>query len=117
MLESKKTPIWYCRRLTPSDPDYVEGFDLFALPVKRRINLRSLNGELLLTTGGEINRKNLVAKLYAREPEYREGDRCYIYAPLPEEPNIMCEGADYRVTSVLPDHGVTEVIFERLVTE
>jgi hypothetical protein len=113
MLERNKKPLYYCHRLNPGDEGYTEGFELFATPVVRYLNFKSLSGEAMLTTGGEVNKKDLVAKLYSGEPQYFENDRCYVYKIPPVEFDPFCSDADYRVTAILPAKNVVEVIFER----
>lgn len=114
MLERNKKPLYYCRRLTPSDSGYVDGMETFAAPVLRYLNYKSLSGEMMLETIGEVNSKNLVAKMPLGGDTYTEGDRCYVYVKPPETADPLCTDADYRVSSVLPGTMVTEIILERM---
>jgi len=114
MLERNKKPLYYCRRLTAADADYQDGLDLFAAPVKRYLNYKSLSGETSLETIGEVNTKNLIAKLPAGTDEYVETARCYVYKTLPAEFDTFCNDADYKITSVLPINHTVEIVFERM---
>ena len=114
MLERNKKPLYYCRRLIPSDADYVDGMETFAAPVLRYLNYKSFSGEMMLETIGEINSKNLVAKMPLGGDAYTEGDRCYVYAKPPDTVDSLCTDADYRVSSVLPGTAVTEIVLERM---
>lgn len=114
MLERNKKPLYYCRRLTPADADYQEGMELFAVPVLRYLNYKSLSGEVSLETIGEVNSKNLIAKQLSGGDTYIEGDRCYIAKKPPDPFNPLCADADYKITSVLPINHTVEIIFERM---
>ena len=116
MLERNKKPLYYCHRLTPADADYQEGMELFAVPVLRYLNYKSLSGEVSLETIGEVNSKNLIAKQFSGGDTYTEGDRCYVYTKPPETANPLCTDADYRVSSVLPGTAITEIILERMAS-
>lgn len=113
MRERGKRPLYYCRRLTPADAGYQEGMETFTAPVLRYLNFRSLDGETSLLSGGEVNSKNLIAKVPAEADRYFEKDRCYIYTEPPTNPDPLCKGADYAVATVLPNHRTVEVILER----
>lgn len=115
MLERNKKPIYYCRRLMPGDVGYVEEMELFAEPVLRYLNYKSVSGEATLETVGEVNGKNLIAKKVAGGDTYTENDRCYVNMKPPEEYDAFCHGADYRVASVLPVNRTVEVILEKVV--
>lgn len=117
MLERNKKPIYHCRRLTPADPEFVEGMELFAPPVLRYLNYKSVSGEATLETVGEVNSKNLIAKLLYGGETYTENDRCYVNVKPPVEHDMFCNDADYRVSSVLPVNRVVEVILEKVMTE
>lgn len=116
MLERNKKPLYYCRRLTPSDVGYVDGMETFEAPVLRYLNYKSLSGEMMLETIGEVNSKNLVAKMPLGGDTYTEGDRCYVYAKPPDMADPLCADADYKVKSVLPGTMVTEIILERMAS-
>ena len=107
MLERNKKPLYYCERYIEND------VELFRPPVVRYLNFKSISGEAMLTTGGEVNKKDLVGKIYVGEPQYFENDRCYIYKTPPEIFDPLCSDADYRVTAVLPVKNVVEVLLER----
>lgn len=108
MLERNKKPLYYCRRLT-----HDETGETFAAPVLRYLNYKSLSGEMTLETIGEVNSKNLIAKMPIGGDTYTEGDRCYVYAKPPETADPVCADADYKVTSVLPGTMMAEIVFER----
>jgi hypothetical protein len=108
MLERNKKPLYYCERFIQDDVEQ------FKAPVKRYLNFKSISGEAMLTTGGEVNTKDLVGKLYSGEPQYIENDRCYVYKTPPTEFDPLCSDADYRVKAVLPAKNVVEVVLERL---
>lgn len=114
MLQRLKRCIYHCHRLREGENGYQREFDLFCNPVPRWINIRGVSGELSLATGGELNTKNLIAKVVGVCP-YQEGDRCYIDVRPPREHDAMCNTADYKVVSVLRVHNVSEVVFERTV--
>lgn len=90
--------------------------EAFAAPVLRYLNYKSLSGEMMLETIGEVNSKNLVAKMPLGGDTYTEGDRCYVYVNPPETADPLCTDADYRVSSVLPGTAVTEIILERMAS-
>lgn len=114
MLERNKKLLYYCRRLTPSDAGYQEGMELFAAPVLRYLNYKSLSGEATLETVGEVNSKNLIAKQFSGGDTYTENDRCYIDKKPPEPYDPLCADANYKITSVLPHHWTEEIVLERL---
>ena len=114
MLERNKKPLYYCRRLTSGDTGYVDGTETFAAPVLRYLNYKSLSGEMMLETIGEVNSKNLVAKMPHGGDTYTEGDRCYVIVKPPDKADQLCTDADYRVLSVLPGTAVTEIVLERM---
>lgn len=116
MLERNKKPLYYCRRLTPADADYVDGMETFAPAVLRYLNYKSLSGEMMLETIGEVNSKNLIAKMPLGSDTYTEGDRCYVYVKPPETADPLCTDTDYRISSVLPGTAVAEIIFERMAS-
>lgn len=113
MLERNKKPLYYCRRLTFTDAGYDESNETFAAPVKRYLNFKSLSGETSLETAGEVNSKNLIAKLPAETDEYTEKSRCYIYAAPPATVDPLCSDADYTIKSVLPINHTVEIVLER----
>lgn len=112
MLQRLKRPIYHCHRLVEGENGFQKGFDLFSPPVQRMINIRGINGELLIVTGGELDVRNLVAKIRGPCP-YREGDRCYVAVAPPESHDSMCSKADYRIASVSRVHNTAEVVFEK----
>jgi hypothetical protein len=114
MLERNKKPIYYCRRLTPSDSGYVDGVETFEAPVLRYLNFKSLSGETTLETVGEVNNTNLIAKHIISSETYTEGDRCYVNVKPPEPYDPLCNNADYKVKSVLPVNRTEEIVFERM---
>lgn len=114
MLQRLKRCIFHCHRIREGEDGFQRGFDLFRKPVPRRLNIRSVSGELSLVTGGELNNRNLIAKIRGPCP-YQEGDRCYINARPPREHDAMCNTADYKIVSVLRGHDVSEVIFEKVM--
>jgi len=115
VLERNKKPLYYCRRLTPTDTGYQDGMELFEPPVQRYLNYKSLDGETSLVTTGEVNTKNLIAKLYDGTDQYEEKDRCYVYKAPSVPFDAFCNDADYVIKSVLPEHNVVEIVFERIV--
>ncbi len=118
MLNRFNRQVYYCRRLTPEDEGYQEGIDLFELPVLRRLNVRSVSGEAVLVSGGELSQKTLVAKLPVKNPDvYYENDRLFVYASPPDTDSFdpADPKADYRITSVLQGFNVVEIILERMV--
>lgn len=114
MLQRLKRCIFHCHRIREGEDGYQRGLDLFCKPISRMINIRGVSGELSLVTGGELNTKNLIAKVAGPCP-YQEGDRCYIDVRPPKEHDVMCNSADYKVVSVLRVHNVSEVVFEKTV--
>lgn len=118
MLNRLSRPIYYCYRLQPQDEGYTEGMELFRAPVKRWLNIRSISGEAVLLSGGELTEQRLVAKFSANRPDkYNENDRLLIGKEPSTEFDPIDPGANYRVTSVSLGHNVTEIIMERLVSE
>ena len=114
MLERNKKPLYYCHRLTPADADYQEGMELFAVPILRYLNYKSLSGETSLETIGEVNSKNLIAKQFSGGDTYTEGDRCYIVKKPSAPFDPLCADAEYKITSVLPINHTVEIVFERM---
>lgn len=114
MLERNKKPLYYCRRLTPADTDYVDGMETFFPAVLRYLNYKSLSGEMMLETIGEVNSKNLIAKMPLGGDTYTEGDRCYINVEPPETADPLCADADYRVISASRGSRTAEIVFERM---
>lgn len=112
MLQRLKRCIYHCHRFREGEDGYQRGLDLFCKPVSRWINIRGVGGELSLASGGELNTKNLIAKVVGACP-YQEGDRCYIDVRPPKKHDAMCNLADYKVVSVLHVHNVSEVVFEK----
>lgn len=106
MLERNKKPVYYCKRYIEND------LEMFKPPTLIYLNYKSVSGEASLTTGGEVNTKNLIAK--AVNGDFSENDRCYMNVSPPKEYDPFCSKADYRVVSVLKSHRVTEIILERL---
>lgn len=116
MLERLKKPISYCRRLKPGDDGYLDGIESFAPPVKRLLNYRSISGEALLLSGGEVKTETLSARMPVGDPDaYREGDRAFIKAQASGDFDPVDPGCDFRVASVREAHGIREILFERLV--
>lgn len=111
MMEALKQPIYYCRRIKEGEEGYTEGFELFHPPEKRWLNMRDLDGETQLVTGGEIKTRNIIAKRVWQD--YEEKARCYIGKEPPEEFNPLCEDANYEVLSVDVVNRVKTVIFNR----
>lgn len=116
MREGSKRPLYYCRRLTQVDSGYVDGMETFAAPVLRYLNFRTLDAETMLETIGEVNTKNLIAKQLIGGDTYSENDRCYINVSPPTQFDPLCADADYKVTSVLPNHRTEEIVFERMTS-
>lgn len=110
MLSRNKKPVYYCRR-RPTDEDDVERF---YPPEKIFLNYRAVSGGLLLESGGEINSRNLIAKITGDAGNYSENDRAYVHVIPPGEHDELCSDADYVLKSVLESRNVTELIFERL---
>lgn len=116
MREGSKKPLYYCRRLKDGDEGYVEGMETFSAPVLRYLNFRTLDAEMMLQAAGEVNTKNLIAKQLIGGDSYVEGDRCYVYVAPPTTADPLCDGADFRVSSVLPMHRVEEIVLERMAS-
>lgn len=114
MLERNKKPLYYCRRLKEGDAGFQEGMELFAVPVLRYLNFKSLSGEAALETVGEVNSKNLIAKQLTGGDAYTENDRCYIEKEPPDPYDSFCNDADFKVVSVLPVNRTEEIVFERM---
>jgi hypothetical protein len=116
MREGTKRPLYYCRRLTPTDAGYQDGMETFAAPVLRYLNYKAIDGESTLQTIGEVDNKHLIAKQLSGGESYVENDRCYINRAPPATPDALCAGADYRVSSVLLIHRTEEIVFERMAS-
>lgn len=115
MREDKKREIYHCRRLRRGETGFCEGCTLYTPPVQKRMALRAVSAETMLLTGGELSVKRLVAKLPTAANTFCEGDKCYVFAPLPKEADAMCKTADFKVISVQSAHTFTEIILESVV--
>ena len=116
MLNRLNRRIWYCRRIQPGEEGYQEGAALYRPPVPRLLNVLPVSGETILASGGELSEHYLKARLTAGSPEgYEEQDIVFIYRRPAGEFDPADPGGDYAVQSVLPGHGVTELILRELV--
>lgn len=116
MLNRYKWHIHYCRRLESWESGYVEGMEIFAPPIERRINLTPISSELILESGGDLNTQYLRGKLPASYPDkYVEGDRCYVHTYPPAEHNAENPGCDYVVETVKEAHRTVEIMLRKLV--
>ena len=116
MLNRLNRTIYYCYRLHPDDEGYLEGVEQFREPEKRMLHFRSVSGEAILLSGGEISEKRIVAKTssYSKE-KYFENDRLYIGINPPETFDPLDPRANYRIISVSVNPNVQEIVMERMV--
>lgn len=115
MKQQLKKKVYHCHRVKEGESGFVAGFDKYLPPIEKWLSIRSVSGEAILVTGGELNNRNLICKLPSAINDFSENDRCYIGVIPPQKYDFMCNGADYRVVSVLTSFGFTEIIFERVV--
>lgn len=116
MLNRLKRAVYYCRRIQPGEEGYLDGISLFRPPELRIINLLPVGGETILASGGELSEHYLKARLPTKsQDQYYERDLIFVYLPAPKSFDPADPGADYTVKSVLPGHGVTELILQELV--
>lgn len=118
MLNRYNRLVYLCQRLGPEEDGYQEGIDLFHPPVSKRLNLRSVSGEAILVSGGELAEKTLIARMPEHmTKDFRENDRVFVHkTPSAEEEfDPAAPGGDYRVVSVLPGFQLTEIILERVI--
>ncbi len=115
MKQARKQRIYHCKRIKKDDPAYREGFDLYRNPVSKAVSLRAVGSDFLFAPGGELKSGSLIVKLPALQCDFAENDRCYVFAPLPQKPDVLCKGADYRVVSVSRSQRFAEVLLERTV--
>ena len=116
MLNRLSQSVYYCRRLEAQDEGFEENLEAFAPPVKRWMNIRSVSGEAVLLSGGELTEQRIVAKIYGPHC-YHENDRLFVGKSLPAEFDPIAPNANYRIVSVSINHQITELIMEKLVGE
>lgn len=116
MLNSLKQPIYYCRRLQPQDEEYIEGITTFFAPKKRWLNIKTIDSEAVLLSGGEANQSTLIAKISNMNPDtYFENDQVFVDSIPPENFDPNDTKANYRITSVKKSHRVTEIIMKKMI--
>ena len=117
MLNRFKPIVWYCKRLTEGDEGYEnDGVDRFSAPIQRFLNYRYLSSELALASGGEINSGILTARQLRGHPDkYYEGDLLYVDKEPENSFDPIEPGANYRITSVMPNHNIMTILAEKKI--
>lgn len=116
MLNRLNRPVYYSKRIQSGEENYQEGIETFAAPIKRFLHFRSISGEAVLLTGGELSEKRLVSRISSfSKDKYFENDRLYIGIDIPSEFDPVDPKANYRVVSVSTNPNITEIVFEKMV--
>lgn len=113
VLSRNKRIIKHCSK-------YIDnGIKKFNPPVERNINFEPTNSSEQVMAYGQYY--PLYLKAIVRNElgkEFKAGDRCYIYVEAPEEHDVLCNGADYKIDKEpIATINFTEISFKRLSSD
>lgn len=108
-LERDKKALYVCRKIPNSEPVQFEA------PVLTKLNVVATSSEADIVAFGDSYKEYRRAKISVQDlDKYHEGDRAYIYTVPPEEHDVLCENADFEITSISDSVSEVSILFKRL---
>lgn len=108
-LERDKKPLYVCTKIKDSDPVQFEE------PFLVKLNVVATTSEADIVAFGDSYKEYRRAKISIKDMDkFHEGDRAYIYVRPPEIHDVLCETADFEITSISDSVSEVSVLFKRL---
>lgn len=108
-LERDKKPLYICTKIKDSEPVQ------FKEPFGIKLNVVATTSEADIVAFGDAYKQYRRAKISIRDlDKFHEGDRAYIYVTPPEVHDILCDGADFEITSISDSVSEVSILFKRL---
>ena len=108
-LRKDKKPLYICKKINDSEPIQ------FETPVLVHLNTVATTGESDMVAFGEEYRKYRRATVPIEDfNKYHEGDRAYIFVEPPVIHDVLCDGCDFEIKSVLDSQTCVKILFKRL---
>ena len=108
-LERDKKPLFLCERVKNSDPVQ------FKEPIKVKLNIVATSSELDIMAFGDSYKENLRAKISIDDVDmFHEGDRAYVYVKPPMVHDLLCNGADFQISSISKSVSEATILFKRM---
>lgn len=108
-LDRDKKALFICHRIKDTDPMQFEE------PVKVKLNVVATTSEADIVAFGDSYKEYRRAKISVSEMDnYKEGDRVYLYTTPPSVHDILCENADFEITSISDSVSQVSILFKRL---